>query len=241
MKQSKQLLLRQRFNMFNHVLGENLEMQLQRFITLTSEMRSAGIMLPRSEINKKLLTSLPRSWDMNVSVIKKTKDLNKMLLAETMAVIKACDVDDKQREINHVNSYSAANVGASTNSAFSAQPTMIAPSSSCASMAPSSSSSSSSSTQTPHAPAMAKGVEENLGLRVGLINCYNALVAGELAPPVMMGELDQIHPDDVEEMDISWHKAMAVFRAKKFTQRTGKNNCGRSPWRQEDGLQQKQD
>ena len=41
-----------------------------------------------------------------------------------------------------------------------------------------------------------------------------------------MGELDQIHPDDVEEMVISWHIAMAVFRAKKFTQRTGKNNWG---------------
>ena len=95
MKQSRQHLLR--FNMFNHTLGETLEMQLQRFITLTTEMSSAGIVLPRSEINKKLLNSLPRSWDMNISVIKKTKDLNKMLLAETMAVIKACDMDDKQR------------------------------------------------------------------------------------------------------------------------------------------------
>ncbi|KAL4555263.1 hypothetical protein LXL04_037878 [Taraxacum kok-saghyz] len=88
--------------MFNHVLGENLEMQLQLFITLTTEMSSAEIVLPRSEVNKKLLKSLPRSWDMNVSVIKKTKDLNKMLLAETMAVIKACDMNDKQRVIRGV-------------------------------------------------------------------------------------------------------------------------------------------
>ena len=91
-------------------------------------------------------------------------------------------------------------------------------------MAPSSSSGSSSSTPSLHPPEVAKGVEKNLGLMAGLINCYNALVACELAPPVMMGELDQIHPDDVEEMDISWHIAMAVFRAKKFTQCIGKNN-----------------
>ena len=42
----------------------------------------------------------------------------------------------------------------------------------------------------------------------------------------MMSELDQIHPDDVEEMDISWHIGMAVFRAKKFTKHTGKNTWG---------------
>lgn len=102
MNQGRQDLLRQRFNMFNHVLGETLEVQLQRFITLTIEMSTAGIFLCRFEINKKVLNSLPRSWDMNVSVIKKTKDLNRLSFAEVMAVIKVCDMDDKQREVNHV-------------------------------------------------------------------------------------------------------------------------------------------
>ena len=103
MKQSRQDMLRQKFNMFNYVLGETLENQLQRFITLTTEMSSVGMMVTRSEINKKLLNSLPKSWDMNVSMIKKTKDLNRLSLAETRTIIKACDLDDKQREINHVN------------------------------------------------------------------------------------------------------------------------------------------
>ena len=61
MKQSRQDLLRQRFNMFNHVLGESLEIQLQRFITLMTEMSSAGIVLPKIEVNKKLLTLCQRS------------------------------------------------------------------------------------------------------------------------------------------------------------------------------------
>ena len=88
MKQSRQDLLRQRFNMSNHVLGETLEVQLQRFITLNTEMSIARIMLSRSEINKKLINSLPRKWDINVYVIKKTKDLSKLSLAEVMAIIK---------------------------------------------------------------------------------------------------------------------------------------------------------
>ena len=71
---------------------------------------------------------------------------------------------------------------------------------------------------------MARGTEENLGTMTA--NCYNAVVNGKLSPPVLMSELDQIHPDDVEEMDISWAIGMAVFRAKKFTQRTGRNVWG---------------
>lgn len=72
-----------------------------------------------SEINKKLLNSLPKSWGMNVSVIKKTKDLNRLSLAKTMAIIKACDLDDKQREINHINSYTTANIGIQSKNEFS--------------------------------------------------------------------------------------------------------------------------
>lgn len=75
MKQSHQDMLRQKFNMFNHILGESLEAQMQRFITLTTKMSSVGVLVTRSEINKKLLNLLPKSWDMNVSVIKKKKRL----------------------------------------------------------------------------------------------------------------------------------------------------------------------
>ena len=105
---------------------------------------------------------------------------------------------------------------------------MTAPTSSCAPVAQPQtySAGTSSYVSTIHTGPMSKGVEENLAMMTGLIGCYNALVTGELALPVLMSELDQIHPDDVEEMDISWHIGMAVFRAKKFTQRTGKNAWG---------------
>ena len=95
MKQSHQNSLRQKFSMFNHILGETLEAQLQRFIMLTTEISLAGVFVSRSEVNKKLLNSLPKTWDMNVAVIKKTKDLNRLSLAEIITIIKACDLDDK--------------------------------------------------------------------------------------------------------------------------------------------------
>ena len=105
--------------MFNHVVGETLETQLQCFITLTTEMSSVGVFVSRSEVNKKLLNSLPKTWDINVAVIKKTKDLYQLSLAEIMVIIKACDLDEKQREINHINSYSSANLGIQSNNSLS--------------------------------------------------------------------------------------------------------------------------
>ncbi|XP_076881991.1 uncharacterized protein LOC143530310 [Bidens hawaiensis] len=55
MKCSRQVLLCQKFNMFNHVLGESLESHLQRFVTLVTEMRSANIHLTLIETNNKLV------------------------------------------------------------------------------------------------------------------------------------------------------------------------------------------
>ena len=89
MKESRQDMLRQNCNIFDYIPGETLETQLQRFTTLTTEMNIAGIFLTKSEINKKLLNSLPKSWDMNVAVIKKTKDLNHLSLADVIQELHA--------------------------------------------------------------------------------------------------------------------------------------------------------
>ncbi|KAJ0622952.1 putative RNA-directed DNA polymerase [Helianthus annuus] len=70
--------------------------------------------------------------------------------------------------------------------------------------------------------------KENLDIAASVINCLNAFVAGKLDPPKWCGDdLSQIHPDDVEEMDITWQMAMAAFRAQKFVKRTGHyaRNC----------------
>ena len=89
MKESRQDMLRQNFNIFDYIPGETLETQLQRFTTLTTEMNIARIFLSMFEINKKLLNSLSKSWDMNVVDIKKTKDLNRLSLADVIEELDA--------------------------------------------------------------------------------------------------------------------------------------------------------
>ncbi|XP_076894718.1 uncharacterized protein LOC143547094 [Bidens hawaiensis] len=121
MRRNRQDLLRQQFNMFNHVLGECLEKQLHWFISLITEIRSANINLTSAEISNKLVNSLLQSWDLNVAVIKKTKDLSKLTLSEVMAIIKACDMDDKQHAINHDSTYNTVGYGTLANNALVSQ------------------------------------------------------------------------------------------------------------------------
>ncbi|XP_023734262.2 uncharacterized protein LOC111882129 isoform X2 [Lactuca sativa] len=183
---------------------------------------------------------------MNVAIIKKTKDLNRLSLAQIMAIIKACDLDDKQREINHINSYSFANLGIQSKYAFSSftnpqvppfvvpQSSFVTPQSSFVAQSsftapqpyPQVASSSKTNVPVPTQIHVSKENEENLALATGLVNCYNAFVAGELPPQSSFADLDQIHPEDVEEMDITWQITMAVFRAKQFSKKTGKSNWG---------------
>jgi hypothetical protein len=228
MKESRQDSLRQKFNMFNHVLGESLESQTQRFTSLVTQMTASGIVLSNSEINKKLLNSLPRRWSTHVAVIKRTKNLSTESLARVISTLNACEEDDRQQELNYSNSHSAANLGVSANNAFSALPTSALPptKSVIPSISPSPTFPSPQPAPASHTTTNAPGVDENIALVANFVNCYNAFVAGNLIPPMTLGELDQIHPDDVEELDIQWQIAMAVFRAKKFGERTGKKNWG---------------
>ena len=100
MKESRQDMLRQNFNFFDFIPGETLETQLQRFSTLTTEMNIAEIFLTKSEINKKLLNSLPKSWDMNVADIKKTKDLNRLSIGYVIEELYALKCGKKMSSTN---------------------------------------------------------------------------------------------------------------------------------------------
>ena len=120
-------MLRHQFNMFNHIVGESLDKKFQRFTTLVTQFNLVGVVLTKYDINNKLLISLPKEWDVDVAVLKKTRNLSILTLAEVIAILKSCDMDNKQREINHVNSYATANLTISSNNAYHAQPVHYTP------------------------------------------------------------------------------------------------------------------
>ncbi|KAJ0743680.1 putative transcription factor interactor and regulator CCHC(Zn) family [Helianthus annuus] len=264
MKESRRNLLRQSFNNFNHIYGETVDNQLQRFVKLVTQMQMEEIHTSKASTNRQLLNALPKSWDHHVAMIKKTKDLARCSLSKMISHIKACELDDKQRETNHKNSMLAAGftvtpTSSNNNNAaflsqggfqmfsnaasakaaptlanvyYSGSPTQAASSPSTAASASAVNASSVAPTSTVKNEMIAfftQQSKENLDIAASVINCLNAFVAGKIDPPKGCGDdLHQIHPDDVEEMDITWQMAMAAFRATRFMKRTGKNRWGAS-------------
>ncbi|MFS7953821.1 putative transcription factor interactor and regulator CCHC(Zn) family [Helianthus anomalus] len=71
--------------------------------------------------------------------------------------------------------------------------------------------------------AVSKEFEENMVFMTRVMNCYHAFITRKMANKIASTEQHEVHPDDIEETDITWQMAMAVFRAKKFVKRTGRN------------------
>ncbi|HEY5235125.1 MAG TPA: hypothetical protein VIJ14_03005, partial [Rhabdochlamydiaceae bacterium] len=69
--------------------------------------------------------------------------------------------------------------------------------------------------------------EENAAIFTAFLSSYEGFVAGKHPSADMVEEdYDQIHPDDLEEMDIKWNMAMLTRRAKKFLQKMGRSRIG---------------
>ncbi|MFS7919326.1 putative transcription factor interactor and regulator CCHC(Zn) family [Helianthus anomalus] len=71
--------------------------------------------------------------------------------------------------------------------------------------------------------ATSRDFEQPMAFMIGVMNCYHAFIAGRVKNNIDSAELLEVHPDDVEEMDITWQMAMAVFRAKNFMKKTDRN------------------
>src|ERR1043165_9377430 len=84
-------------------------------------MKSNDMVVDNSVMNKKLLNTLPRSWDSNVTLIKRTKDLARLTLSETISLIKSYDLDDRQRYMTQTASYNNVIIATPSNALMSQQ------------------------------------------------------------------------------------------------------------------------
>ncbi|KAI3813703.1 hypothetical protein L1987_18434 [Smallanthus sonchifolius] len=211
-------MLRQKFDMFKYVKGEVWNL---RFTHLMTEISGAGIEMTKGEINKKLLNSLPINWNLNITTIKRTKDMYTTSLSKFISILRSYEMDDQQRqmrfmsETDHLVSQGCALLS-SMSSAHT--PNLSVVSNQIATAASVQQNSSLSSN-------IVKAVEMNVALFSVFLNSYNALLAGKLSPAnLVQDDMEQIYPGDLEEMDIKWNMAMAVHRAKKFIMRTRRNS-----------------
>ncbi|KAI3757462.1 hypothetical protein L6452_04999 [Arctium lappa] len=84
------------------------------------------------------------------------------------------------------------------------------------------------STANPESVNAANGVNQEKSTE----SVFEAFLSSHGNSSLINDDLEQLHPDDLEEMDIKWQMAMLSMRVKKFIKRTGRNNFSQ---RREDG------
>ena len=88
-------------------------------------------------------------------------------------------------------------------------------------------SSKSAHTAQPTQSMPSKSADDHAAIVTAFLSSYEGFVAGRIASLDLTNEdYEQIHPDDLEEMDIQWNMAMLTLRAKRFLQRTGRSKIG---------------
>ncbi|GJU04479.1 putative ribonuclease H-like domain-containing protein [Tanacetum coccineum] len=202
-KKTQKTLLKQQYENFSATSAESLDSIFNRLQKIVSRLAILGVMITQEDLTLKFLSSLPPEWNTHVVVW-----INKPEI-ETMSI------DDLYNNFKIVEQKIKKTVGTSIggqNLAF-----MSAPSSSNtnnANTASSQVSAASSSVNTVSSQVCTASVSDNI--------VYAFMVENPNGSNVLHQDLEQIHEDDLEAMDLKWQLSLLSVRAKKYYQKTNK-------------------
>ncbi|GKD00613.1 ribonuclease H-like domain-containing protein [Tanacetum coccineum] len=202
-KKTQKTLLKQQYENFSTTSTESLDSIFNRLQKIISRLAILGVIIAQEDLNLKFLNSLPPEWNTHVVVW-----MNK-------PEVKTMSIDDLYNNFKIVEQKVKKTIGTSSggqNLAF-----MTAPSSSStndANTACSQVSAASSSVNTASPQVCTASVSDN--------TMYAFMVENPNGSNVLHQDLEQIHEDDLEVMDLKWQLSLLSVRANKYYQRTGK-------------------
>ncbi|GJW99184.1 putative ribonuclease H-like domain-containing protein [Tanacetum coccineum] len=202
-KKTQKTLLKQQYENFSATSTESLDSIFNRLQKIVSRLAILGVIIAQEDLNLKFLSSLPPEWNTHVVVWMNKPEI------ETMSI------DDLYNNFKIVEQKIKKTVGTSSggqNLAF-----MTAPSSSStndANTAYSQVSAASPSVNTASPQVCTASVSDN--------TVYAFMVENPNGSNVLHQDLEQIHEDDLEAMDLKWQLSLLSVRAKKYYQKTGK-------------------
>ncbi|GJV55836.1 ribonuclease H-like domain-containing protein [Tanacetum coccineum] len=207
-KKTQRNLLKQQYENFTAPSSEMLDQTFDRLQKLVSQLELLGETISQEDVNQKLLRSLSPEWNTHVVVWRNKTDLDTMSMDDLYNNLKVYEPEVKGMSsssswhtINMAFVSSSNNNNSSTNRAVS----------------------------TAQAVNTANGVSAaNTQVNASNIdNLSDAVICAFLAsqpnnPQLAHEDLQQIHPDDLEEMDLRWKMAMLTMRARRFLKNTGR-------------------
>nr|GEX55439.1 hypothetical protein [Tanacetum cinerariifolium] len=172
---------------------------------LVSQFELLGEKLSQEDVNQKLLKSLSPEWNTHVVVGRNKEDMDTMSMDDLYNNLKVYDPEIKRMSSLNSNTQNMACLS-STNK------------------------STNGGVNTAQAVNTANGVstirtQVNAAFSTNIDNLSDAVICTFLdsqpnSPSLAHEDLEQIHPDDIKEMDLRWKITILAMRAKRFLKKT---------------------
>ncbi|GJV54151.1 putative ribonuclease H-like domain-containing protein [Tanacetum coccineum] len=206
-KKTQRNLLKQQYKNFTAPSSEMLDQTFDMLQKLVSQLELLGETISQEDVNQKLLRSLSSEWNTHVVVWRNKPDLDTMSMDDLYNNFKVYEPEVKGMSSSSSSTQNIAFVSSSNNN----------------------NSSTNEAVSTAQAVNTANGVSAaNTQVNASNIkNLSDAVICGFLAsqpnnPQLAHEDLQQIHPNDLEEIDLRWQMAMLTMRARRFLKNTGR-------------------
>ncbi|GJY80166.1 hypothetical protein Tco_0492917 [Tanacetum coccineum] len=199
-KKTQKNLLKQQYENFAASSTEVIEQTYERLQKLISQLEMHGEVISQEDINQKFLRRLSQEWAMHTIVWRNKPEIETLSLDDLFNNLKAYESEVKGTSSSTTNSHNVAFL---------------------------SSSSTNSATRTVNTAKCVNTVstQDDVDGSTTAENLSNAMIYSFFASQPSIPQLDnedlqQIDPDDLEEMDLRWNIAMLTMRARRFLKNT---------------------
>ncbi|GJT38093.1 retrovirus-related pol polyprotein from transposon TNT 1-94 [Tanacetum coccineum] len=199
-KKTQRNLLKQQYENFTASSSEVLDQTFDRLQKLISQLEIHGESISQEDVNQKFLRSLSPEWNTHTIVWRNKPEIDTLSLDDLYNNLKIYEPEVKGTSSSSTNTQNVAFVSSnSTSSTNGAVNTAHG-----------------ATTASTQATAVNSTTIDNLS---DAVIC--AFFASQPNSPQLDNEdLQQIHPDDLEEMDLRWQMAMLTTRARRFLKNT---------------------
>ncbi|GJW24269.1 putative ribonuclease H-like domain-containing protein [Tanacetum coccineum] len=201
-------LLKQQYENFDALSSEIIDQTFDRLQKLISQLEIQGEVINQEDMNLKLLRSLLSEWKTHALIWRNNAEIETISLDDLYNNLKFYEPEITGSSSTSQNTQNVAFVSNSTNNTNSTN----------------------KADDTAHGVITTYSTTHTQGNGVNSIcidNLCDAVICAFLAsqpnsPQLSQEDLEQLHPDDLEEMDLQWEMAMLTIRARRFIKRTGK-------------------
>ncbi|GJV41794.1 ribonuclease H-like domain-containing protein [Tanacetum coccineum] len=203
-RKTQRNLLKQQYENFTAPSSEMLDQTFDRLQKLVSQLELLDEKLSQEDVNQKLLRSLSPEWNTHAVVWRNKADLDTMSMDDLYNNLKVYEPEVKGMSSSSSSTQNMAFVSSSNNNT----------------------SSTNEAVNTAHGVSTAS-TQVNAANSTNIDNLSDAVICAFFAsqpnsPQLVHEDLQQIHPDDMEEMDLRWQMAMLTMRARRFLKNTGR-------------------